>query len=123
MYFGMVTKPPWILCVFKSITLLFEDGSIGTIHYFANGGSSFPKERVEVFCENAVLQMDNYRVLRGYGWNEFRAMKLFKQDKGQKACVKAFLDSISNGKESPIPYNEIIESSRLTIQVANALRG
>lgn len=106
-----------------SITLLFEDGSIGTIHYFANGGSVFPKERVEVFCENAVLQLDNYRVLRGFGWRGFRRMKLFKQDKGQKACVKAFIDSISNDLEAPIPFNEIIESSKLTIQVANLLRG
>ena len=50
-------------------------------------------------------------------------MKLFKQDKGQKACVKAFIDSISNDLEAPIPFNEIIESSKLTIQVANLLRG
>src|SRR5690606_9241831 len=33
------------------ITLGFADGSFGTIHYLANGGSSFPKERVEVFVE------------------------------------------------------------------------
>jgi predicted dehydrogenase len=42
-----------------SITISFEDGSFGTIHYLANGGSIFPKERIEVFCENAVLKMDN----------------------------------------------------------------
>lgn len=105
-----------------SITLKFEDGSIGTIHYFANGGSVFPKERIEVFCENAVLQMDNYRILRGYGWNGFKKMKLIKQDKGQKTSVKAFLDSISSGLDSPIPFNEIIESSKMTIQIANSLR-
>jgi len=105
-----------------SITLLFEDGSFGTIHYLANGGSAFPKERIEVFCDNAVLQMDNYRVLTGYGWPGFKKMKLFKQDKGQKSCAKAFVDSISNGTEAPIPYKEVMESSRVSIEVANALR-
>jgi len=55
-----------------SITLSFEDGSFGTIHYLANGGSTFPKERIEVFCDDAVLQMDNYRVLTGYGWPGFK---------------------------------------------------
>ena len=45
-----------------SITLSFSDGSFGTIHYFANGGKAFPKERIEVFCRDAVLQMNNYRV-------------------------------------------------------------
>ena len=105
-----------------SITLSFEDGSFGTIHYLANGGSVFPKERVEVFCDDAVLQMDNYRVLTGYGWPGFKKMKLFKQDKGQKACAKAFIESIVNGKESPIPYEEVMESSRVSIEVANSLR-
>ena len=105
-----------------SITLSFEDGSFGTIHYLANGGSTFPKERIEVFCDDAVLQMDNYRVLTGYGWPRFKKMKLFRQDKGQKACVKAFTDSIINGKESPILYEELMESSRVSIEVANSLR-
>ena len=104
-----------------SISLSFEDGSFGTIHYLANGGSAFPKERVEVFCDDAVLQMDNYRVLKGYGWHGFKKMKLFKQDKGQKACVKAFIESIANGKESPISYEEVMESSRVSIEVANSL--
>jgi predicted dehydrogenase/threonine dehydrogenase-like Zn-dependent dehydrogenase len=106
-----------------SITLTFADGSFGTILYLANGGSAFPKERIEVFCDNAVLQMDNYRVLNGYGWPGFKKMKLFKQDKGQKACVQSFVSSIIDGKEVPIPYEETIESSRVSIEVANALRG
>ena len=105
-----------------SITLSFEDGSFGTIHYLANGGSAFPKERVEVFCDDAVLQMDNYRVLTGYSWPGFKKMKLFKQDKGQKACAKAFIESIANGKEAPISYEEVMESSRVSIEVANSLR-
>jgi len=105
-----------------SITLSFEDGSFGTIHYLANGGSVFPKERVEVFCDDAVLQMDNYRVLTGYGWPGFKKMKLFKQDKGQKACAKAFIESIIHGKESPISYEEVMESSRVSIEVVNSLR-
>jgi predicted dehydrogenase/threonine dehydrogenase-like Zn-dependent dehydrogenase len=105
-----------------SITLSFEDGSFGTIHYLANGGSAFPKERIEVFCDDAVLQMDNYRVLIGYGWVGFKKMKLFIQDKGQKACAKAFIESIINGEESPISYEEVMESSRVSIEVANSLR-
>ena len=105
-----------------SITLSFEDGSFGTLHYLANGGSSFPKERVEVFCDNAVLQMDNYRILTGYGWAGFKKMKLLKQDKGQRACARAFIESIRDGKEVPIPYEEVMESSRISIEVANALR-
>ena len=35
--------------------LVFSDGSIGTINYFANGSKSFPKERLEVFCGGRIL--------------------------------------------------------------------
>jgi len=104
-----------------TITLSFEDGSFGTIHYFANGGSALSKERIEVFCDNAVLQMDNYRVLKGYGWAGFKKMKLFRQDKGQEACAKAFVESIISGKESPISYDDIMESSRVAIEVSDSL--
>jgi len=104
-----------------SITLSFSDGSFGTILYLANGGSLFPKERIEVFCDDAVLQMNNYLVLTGYGWKGFRKMKLLKQDKGQKTCVNSFVNSIINGRDAPIPYKETIESSRVSIEVANSL--
>lgn len=104
-----------------TINLSFADGSFGSIHYLANGGSSFPKERVEVFCDNAVLQMDNYRILKGYGWKGFKKMKLIRQDKGQQACARAFIKSIRDGLESPIPYSEIMESSRVSIEIANSL--
>ncbi|MCK5336502.1 MAG: Gfo/Idh/MocA family oxidoreductase, partial [Gammaproteobacteria bacterium] len=100
-----------------SINLSFADGSIGTIHYLANGGKAFPKERIEVFCGDAVLQMDNYRILQGFGWPGFNKMKLFKQDKGQTACAKAFVNAIKLGKPSPISYAEVMESSRVSIEV------
>ena len=105
-----------------SITLTFVDGSFGTIHYLANGGKAFPKERVEVFCSNAVLQLDNYRVLRGFGWKGFKPIKLWRQNKGQKACAKAFVDAIREGRQASIPFDEIIESSRVAIEVAESLR-
>ncbi|MCW8899120.1 MAG: bi-domain-containing oxidoreductase [Gammaproteobacteria bacterium] len=105
-----------------TINLSFSDGSIGSIHYLANGGKAFPKERVEVFCGDAVLQMDNYRILQGFGWPGFKKMKLFKQDKGQNTCAKAFVDAIKQGKPSPISYNEVMESSRISIEIAESLR-
>jgi hypothetical protein len=48
-------------------------------------------------------------------------MKLLKQDKGQQACAKAFVDAIREGNPSPIAYDEIMESSRVSIQVADSL--
>jgi predicted dehydrogenase len=102
-----------------SLQLGFGDGSIGTVHYFANGTKAFPKERLEVFAQGRVLQLDNFRILRGFGWPAFKTMRLWRQDKGQAACVEAFLRAVREGGTSPIPFNEILEVSRATIQLAN----
>lgn len=104
-----------------SIMLSFEDGSFGTIHYLANGGKAFPKERIEVFCGGGVLQLDNFRVLRGFDWPGFRQMKLWRQDKGQQECVNAFIEAIRNGRPAPITPEEIFEVSRITIEVSESL--
>ena len=104
------------------ISLQFEDGSIGTIQYFANGGKRFPKERVEVFTSDSVLQLDNYRVLRGFAWPGFNKKSLWAQDKGQDGCVNAFLDAIRDGNEAPIPLEQIWEVSRLSIEIADSVR-
>ena len=61
-----------------STSLRFADGSFGTVHYLANGNKSFPKERLEVFCAGGgVLQLDNFRKLRGFGWPGFKTMNLW----------------------------------------------
>lgn len=104
------------------ISLTFEDGSMGSIHYFANGGKSFPKERIEVFCDNAVLQLDNFRKLRGFGWKGFNKMNLWSQDKGQENCVDAFMESVRQGRENPIPQDEIFEVARVSVDIAEMLR-
>lgn len=101
-----------------SINLKFNDGSIGTVHYFANGNKAFPKERLEVFAAGRILQLDNYRKLTGFGWPDFNKMNLWRQDKGQKACVKAFVDAVSKGEAAPISIGEILEVSRVSIEIA-----
>ncbi len=104
-----------------TLTLRFADGSMGTIHYFANGAASFPKERVEVFAAGRVLQLDNFRKLRGYGWPGFRRMNLWRQDKGQSACAAAFLQALECGKPA-IPVEEIFEVAQVTLDAAEQLR-
>lgn len=104
-----------------SITLGFADGSFGTIMYLANGAASFPKERIEVFSSGRVLQLDNFRKLKGYGWPGFGKLNLWKQDKGHKACAEAFLRAVETGVPA-IPPEEIFEVARVTIEAAEQLR-
>jgi len=104
-----------------NIMLEFDDGSIGTIHYLANGHRSFPKERLEVYCAGAILQLENFRSLRGFGWPQFSRHTLWRQDKGQKQCAAAFVQSITNVASSPIPFDELIEVAEATLAAQQEL--
>ena len=101
-----------------TITLGFADGSIGTVHYLANGVKSFPKERLEVFAAGRVLQLDNFRRLTGFGWPGFAKMNLWRQDKGQNACAAAFVQAVREGRPSPVPLAELLEVARVSIELA-----
>lgn len=105
-----------------TLQLRFADGSIGTVHYFANGSKAFPKERLDVFASGRVLQLDNFRKMTGYGWPGFSKLNLWRQDKGQRNCVQAFVDAVQGKGTSPIPLSEVLEVSRLSIEIAKAAR-
>ena len=86
--------------------LIEEDGSIGAVHYLANGPKAYPKERVEIFSEGRVLVIDNWRQLRAYGWGGVPRMKM-RQDKGHQAEVAGFLDRVANGGAPLIPFGDL----------------
>lgn len=105
-----------------SILISFKDGSFGVVNYLSNGSKNFPKERLEIFCDGKILQLDNFMKLKGYGWKKFKQMSTWAQDKGQKKCVSTFIDSVKNGKQSPIPFNELLEVAEFSIKASNELK-
>ena len=91
-----------------SIQLLFENGSVGTVDYLANGDKSCPKERVEVFGGGRIGILSDYRSLDTWrDGNHKQERSALKQDKGHAASWSAFLDAAHRGKEAPIAYDEI----------------
>ncbi|MEE4185768.1 MAG: bi-domain-containing oxidoreductase [Gammaproteobacteria bacterium] len=105
------------------LSLLFADGSMGTIHYLANGHRSFPKERLEVFCGGSVIQLDNFRSMVGFGWPGFSKVRLSRQDKGNEQCIAAFVSAVKSGLDAPIPAEEIFEVSAATLDAVDCLAG
>ena len=104
-----------------TVTMRFANGSVGTIHYLANGNKAFPKERLEVFSGGKIIALDNFLKMTGMGWSTFKSMRLLRQSKGADACVRAFVSAVEEGKSCPIPLNEVLEISRITLQIAAQL--
>lgn len=105
-----------------TLTMRYANGSLATVHYIAGGHRAFPKERIEAFGGGRILQLDNFRRLRGWGWRGSRDVRLWRQDKGQAACANAFLRAINGSGPAPISWEELLEVSRISIEVAEAVR-
>jgi predicted dehydrogenase/NADPH:quinone reductase-like Zn-dependent oxidoreductase len=105
-----------------NISLNFKNGSIGTISYFSNGSKSLFKEYVEVYKAGVTAVLKDFKELEVYGGGKPFKKSLTSQDKGQKMMVKAFIDSIKNGKPSPIPFEEIYTVSLTTFKVIESIR-
>lgn len=106
-----------------TIQLDFADGSIGTVHYFANGSKSFAKERLEIFVGGRILQLDNFRTLSGYGWSGLRGKRLLRQDKGQAGLARAFVAAIEGRGPQPIPFDQIQEVALATQLASEGMSG
>jgi len=105
------------------IIVTFADGSQGTIHYLTSGHRGFAKERIEVFAAGRILQLDNFRTLRAWGWPGLRTRRLWRQDKGQSAMVQAFCDALRTGAAPIIAHDELIEVAGASIDAQASASG
>lgn len=105
------------------LTLKYADGSIGTITYLANGDKAYPKERVEVFCGGRVAVLNDFRSLEMANKGHLKTHKsLFKQDKGHQACWAEFIEALRVHGQPPIPYDQVIATTRASFVALKALR-
>lgn len=104
-----------------SILLRYENGSNAVINYFANGSKSYPKEKVEVFYQEKVLTLDNWRILTGYGFKGFSKMKS-GMDKGHKAEFDLLNDRAQNGGDALIPFESIINTTKASFACITSLK-
>jgi len=104
-----------------SILLKYENGTNAVINYFANGSKAYAKERVEVFHEERVLVMDNWRKLKGYGFNGFSNASS-GQDKGHLNQFRKLIEVVKKGGESIIPMGEIINTTEASFAAVESLK-
>lgn len=103
-----------------TLTLRFPDGSLAVLDYLANGDRSYPKERLEVFCGGAIAILDDFRKLEWFQDGKHQAYRSH-QDKGWYGEWEALIHSIQAGGPPPIPYEQLLGVTRLTIQAAQEI--
>jgi predicted dehydrogenase len=103
-----------------SILLNLENGSQATINFFSNGHRGYAKERIEVFSGGRTMVMDNWRTLRGFGFD--RSLKRSgRQDKGHQSQFGSLIENLEKGGDPLIPFNEIYNVSEASIACLQSL--
>ena len=104
-----------------SILLKYENGTNAVINYFANGSKAYTKERIEVYHQERTLVLDNWRKLKGYGFNKFNSATS-GQDKGHQNQFNLLIESVKNGGESIIPMSELVNTTLASFAAVESLK-
>lgn len=106
-----------------TVLLSFPNGSLGTLHYLANGDKSFPKERIEVFSGGKIAVLNDFRSLELLDQGRRKQMRSwFRQDKGHAAAWNAFLRAIQEHLPPPISYSHLWGSAAASFAVMESLQ-
>ena len=101
-------------------TATFEDGSVATLTYTALGAREYPKERLEVFVDGKVLELDDYRTLRVHGARA-RSLETRGSEKGQREELEAFGRAVRDGSGWPIPLWQQLQAMEISFRVEEAI--
>ena len=104
-----------------SILLKYENGTNAVINYFSNGSKAYSKERVEVYHQDKTLVMDNWRKLKGYGFNNFNTASS-SQDKGHPNQFNLFINSVQKGGNQIIPFDELVNTTKASFAAIESLK-
>lgn len=103
-----------------NISVEFENGSIGTVAYYANGSKTLPKEYFEAYHAGITGIIYDYRKAEIYG-RKVDKMKKANQDKGQPEMMKQFFESLKTGS-LPIPLKEVFAVTKATFAAMESIR-
>lgn len=103
-----------------SILMKYENGTNAVINYFANGSKAYSKERIEVYSQEKILVIDNWRVLTGFGTKGFSKLKT-RLDKGHKEQFRLLVESVKTGK-AIIPFDEIVNTTKASFAAIQSLK-
>ena len=104
------------------IEISFRNGATAGIDYLSNGDSSLAKERIELYRSGTSIVIDDFRSASIHRAGKHKSKRWPSRDKGHRAEVSAFLDAVTTGAKTPIPEEESILSTALTLAAARSMR-
>jgi len=102
-----------------ALVVKFKNGSVGNLIYLANGDKGLPKELIEVFGSGKVASINDFK--GGTLYKNGKTVKLSSEGKGHKEEIQSYLNSLSNGASTPIPFRSICLTTLTTFKILDCL--
>jgi len=103
------------------LSLTFQDGSLGNIIYTAKGTKSFSRERLEVFAEESVAVIEDFRRGLLVQGGRSRSLKKLSMDLGYRGEMEFFSQNVQKGSDYDKVCKQYIASSEATLKAALSL--
>jgi len=101
----------------KRIALEYEDGSVGTLEYFAVGSQELHKEWLEVHFDGKSIVVDDYKSILGHGF-QVRKINTKVPDKGQLQEMVELAKYLGGEREGwPIDLCSILETTEIAMRI------
>lgn len=103
-----------------SILLKSKNGSQAVINYYSNGTKQYPKEAIQIFANNSVIDIDNFRTLKFYGYKQ-KNRKLITSDKGHIQQFQSYLEFLNGTVSLRSTVQEHINVTEASIAAVESL--
>jgi predicted dehydrogenase/threonine dehydrogenase-like Zn-dependent dehydrogenase len=101
----------------KAITLVYQDGSLATIHYFAIGSKEYPKENMEVHFDGKTIVLADYKSLKGFGI-KLSEISTVTSQKGQIEELEHLYDTLTGVNINwPIELWDLVQTTEATFSI------
>jgi predicted dehydrogenase/threonine dehydrogenase-like Zn-dependent dehydrogenase len=104
-------------------TVTYGDGTVGSLVYTALGPKTgMGKEHITVFCDGEAFIVDDFKKLTKASDGSV-LWQSGEVDKGHFEELSRFADAIASDGASPIPFEELVETSAVALQVEDLIHG
>lgn len=100
-------------------TFKYEDGSVCTLMYTSLGTKELDKEKIEIFVDQKVVVIDNFKSLGVFG-SKHGSVQFARIEKGLLEELAAFgKTAAAEVQGHPIDLDSLVETTRMTLEISD----
>lgn len=101
-------------------TIKYKDGSVCSLTYTSLGNNKYPKESFQIFCDNKLIAVEDYKKITGYGI-KVKDIRSKTPDKGHFEELEAFYNAVINKDGYAIQIKDLQQTALISFAVDDEL--